>query len=226
LKKKNNEKFKKTQEQEDAPNEADDEEIVTMMINRKDDDDKKQEQIVIPKRHRIEFFNNDDVGKKLRLTAQSSMDHLPIYYRRNKCLLCYCDTTVRCSTCQVQLCKNPFGTNTRSCYEIFHYDDILQFNKRNNGEQRTKLRHKYKETKDQHDAQKTPEVATTATHEFTNGTTTADLLSVANIHNGNSIEQKDDETTTTNVLFQDSNNNNEIIEESRTQNTNENNNIE
>jgi hypothetical protein len=85
----------------------------------------------IPRKNRIEFFNHE--GKPLRLTLNSSMDHIPETTRKNKCLLCKCHTTVKCSTCTIQLCKYPFGKNILSCYKKFHHQVTLKSETRGGG---------------------------------------------------------------------------------------------
>ncbi len=78
----------------------------------------------IPKNWRLKFFNSAD-GKKFRMSAASSTDHLPVTSTANRCLLCDGNTTVLCGTCNVQLCKFPFGRNDLSCFEKFHGQETL-----------------------------------------------------------------------------------------------------
>jgi hypothetical protein len=83
----------------------------------------------IPKRNRIGFFNG--IGKQLRLNAGTSIDHLPVTAKENRCLLCRMNTTVICPTCNVHLCKNAYGNNVFSCFHKFHTQDYLQSEIRN-----------------------------------------------------------------------------------------------
>jgi hypothetical protein len=66
------------------------------------------------------------------MTMNTPSDHnMLVAYKRSKCLLCNCDTTVRCATCQVHLCKNAFENNDISCFQRFHSHELLHLSPRN-----------------------------------------------------------------------------------------------
>lgn len=74
----------------------------------------------VPKRNRIDWFNNNENGKRMRL---SEGNHLLVQRAEvQRCLICRANTTCKCKTCTVPLCRFPFGRNRKSCWIKFHND--------------------------------------------------------------------------------------------------------
>ena len=80
----------------------------------------KGQGIIIPKRYRIEFFNNE-IGRAMRM---DKVDHelLQRVNPKQACALCRVKTTCMCRKCQVHLCRvsHKNKNDAESCWSLFH----------------------------------------------------------------------------------------------------------
>jgi hypothetical protein len=79
--------------------------------------------VVIPKRNRADFFNGD-AGKSIRL---DNVGHTLLHNQRPKkeCIMCRAKTTVKCTRCEVSLCRFLKKNKKTTCWDRFHNNDIL-----------------------------------------------------------------------------------------------------
>lgn len=72
---------------------------------------------VIPRYNRIDWFNRNDSAMNMRLSPDY---HEQLSGPGRCCYICGMKTTVQCSRCRVNLCKNPFASLRRSCWQRHH----------------------------------------------------------------------------------------------------------
>ena len=113
--------------------------VVKKEENENNEDENNDENVRLPKRNRLRFFNSKP-GTNIRFKGTNATDHMQISYNRTNCLLCGSETTVRCSTCEINLCKNKFGKKLMTCFEKFHCQTILKFSPRKNKKTKKKTK--------------------------------------------------------------------------------------
>lgn len=71
----------------------------------------------MPRYNRIEWFNQNEGAKAMRLSPES---HEQMSSPARRCYICSMKTTVNCSRCRVHLCKHTFGNLRKSCWQRHH----------------------------------------------------------------------------------------------------------
>lgn len=71
----------------------------------------------IPRYNRMDWFNKNNSARNMRLSPDN---HEQLSGLGRRCYICRMKTTVQCSRCRVSLCKNPFSSLRKSCWQRHH----------------------------------------------------------------------------------------------------------